>query len=448
MGRSPEKPGVAAGAKFIAASTFGAFFFFFPINDGGAWKIPLGFLTDAITARLRPALDEAAVALVIFSAVATLACKIAGKQRIESAEIDRLFNPDWLWVLLRVLGAATIAAIYWRFGPDWIHSEAVGGVVMNDLAVVLIVLFFVAGLVLPFLTDYGLMEFIGALASRSFRRVFTVPGRSAVDAAASWIGSGTVGVLITLKQYEQGYYSVREAAVIATNFSITSTAFCYVIAKLLNVEHLFIQYYGVVVAASLTCAVILPRLPPLSLKRDDYFGGAPAPGASEEFAAGLSAGYRLAAASAAAAATRGRTMNDAAGNVLDIWFGLLPCVIFIATMALALASYTPLFDYLALPFRSLLELVGLPEARAAAPAMVIGFADMFLPAIVGQSIASEETRFFIAVVTVGQLIYMSEIGILILRSAIPVNFLDLVLIFLLRTLVVLPFAFAGARLVT
>lgn len=63
---------------------------------------------------------------------------------------------------------------------------------------------------------------------------------------------------------------------------------------------------------------------------------------------------------------------------------------------------------------------------------------MFLPSVLGSGIESEMTRFIIACVSVTQLIYMSEVGGLLLGSKIPVTFLDLVLIFLVRTLITLP----------
>ena len=63
---------------------------------------------------------------------------------------------------------------------------------------------------------------------------------------------------------------------------------------------------------------------------------------------------------------------------------------------------------------------------------------MFLPAIIGSSIEAEITRFIIAALSVTQLIYMSEVGGLILGTKIPVTFIDLVIIFLLRTIITLP----------
>ena len=59
-------------------------------------------------------------------------------------------------------------------------------------------------------------------------------------------------------------------------------------------------------------------------------------------------------------------------------------------------------------------------------------ADMFIP------IESDITRFVIAAMSVTQLIYMSEVGALLLGSKIPVKLWELFVIFLLRTLVTLP----------
>lgn len=41
------------------------------------------------------------------------------------------------------------------------------------------------------------------------RPLFTLPGRSTVDNLASFIGDGTVGVLITSRQYERARYTLE-----------------------------------------------------------------------------------------------------------------------------------------------------------------------------------------------------------------------------------------------
>ena len=49
--------------------------------------------------------------------------------------------------------------------------------------------------------EYGLLELLGPIFRPIMRPLFTLPGRSTVDNLASFIGDGTVGVLITSRQY-------------------------------------------------------------------------------------------------------------------------------------------------------------------------------------------------------------------------------------------------------
>ncbi len=69
---------------------------------------------------------------------------------------------------------------------------------------------------------------------------------------------------------------------------------------------------------------------------------------------------------------------------------------------------------------------------------------MFIPAVLASTIESDITRFVIAAMSVTQLIYMSEVGALLLGSKIPVKLWELFVIFLLRTLITLP-VIAGWR---
>ena len=114
------------------------------------------------------------------------------------------------------------------------------------------------------------MELVGIALSPVFRRLFRLPGRSCVDALASWMTAATVGVLITSQQYEKGFYSQREAATIATNFSVVSLPFCVVIAEFVQLAHVFVPFYLTVCCAGLITAVVMPRIPPLSEIPDQY----------------------------------------------------------------------------------------------------------------------------------------------------------------------------------
>ena len=344
------------------------------------------------------------------------------------------------WLGLRALGAAFALMTLLQWGPGFLIHGDTGGVMLNDLLPILVTFFFFALLLLPFLVEFGFMEFVGTLLRRPFRWLFHLPGRSAIDASASWMGSGTVGVLITYQQFERGYYSRREAAVIATTFSVVSIPFCLVIASFLGLGRMFVPFYATVVVAGFVAAIVVPRLPPLSRKPDTYHEGV-GPRIVEEAPRekGLLAhAVEMGAVRAASAPGPRILVRGTAVNLADIFFGLFPLVMVLGTLAMATAEFTPVFQWLAWPLVPVLELLRLPEAGAAAPAMLVGFADMFLPAVLLSGVESELTRFVIGTLSLVQLIYLSEVGAIILRSPIPLNLWELAVIFVLRTGVALP----------
>ena len=122
----------------------------------------------------------------------------------------------------------------------------------------------------------------------------------------------------------------------------------------------------------------------------------------------------------------------------EMWFGTLPVILAIGTIALIIAEFTPVFRILGIPFIPVYQLLQLPEAELASQTVIVGFADMFLPSVIASSIESEITRFVVAATSVTQLIYMSEIGSIIMGSKIPVSLPKLFIIFVERTVVTLP----------
>ncbi len=135
-------------------------------------------------------------------------------------------------------------------------------------------------------------------------------------------------------------------------------------------------------------------------------------------------------------------------NALDMWIGVMPVVMSFGTIALILSNYTPIFEILGKPFIPLLNLIQLPEAVSASKTMLVGFTDMFVPSIIAsKEISSELTRFVVATVSVTQLIYMSEVGALIVGTRIPVRVWELFVIFLERTIISIMLATLIARFV-
>lgn len=437
----------ATWIKFIAGSSVGALCFLFPVKDDGVVTIPIALFSNKLTDYLGELLPPIVIAIVTISAVLSSWFSLRNSStQLTPGSLRNIFTVSRSWLILRILGCVTALLIFLEIGPEFVWSAATGHIVLYDLATAIVTIFIFAAAILPLLTDYGLMELVGTLLSRIFKRAFRLPGRSCIDALASWMSAAPVGVLITSQQFEKGNYSGREAAVIATNFSIVSLPFCVIVAQFVGLSHLFVEYYLTVVAAGLIAALITPRIPPLS-RISDFYSEAGKQLNEELLADGglWKSGLTAALRKAEQAPGLKQWSRSAIHNLFDIWFGLMPPLVGIGTLGLVIAEFTPLFTWLSYPLIPLLEIMGLPEAAAAAPAFLVGFAEMFLPAVLASNIESEMTKFVVISVSISQLIYMSEVGVLIMKTRIPLNFGRLVQIFLIRTAITLPIAIIAAR---
>lgn len=435
---------------FILPSFLGILLFLVPISSDENVTIPVAFLANQLKGLLGDIAPTITVILIAISAIGSLFIIVFKPvAMIQNRFINQLFNVSIFWFITRLLGLIFAIFTVFSWGPEWISSEYTGGLLMYDLIPILLTTFLFAGIFLPLLLNFGLLEFLGALLIKVMRPIFTLPGRSSLDCLASWVGDGTIGVLLTTKQYEEGYYTKREAAVVATTFSVVSITFSIVIIEYLELGHYFAEYYFTIILAGFIAAVIMPRIPPLSKKADTGYEKANLK-VEHTISTGTSIfkwGLNQAVAKAKSNKKASTTIIQGVQNVFDMWIGVLPIVMAIGTVALIIAEHTPVFSILGKPFEPILLLLQVPEAQVAAQTMVVGFADMFLPAVIGSGIESEMTRFVIACVSVTQLIYMSEIGGLLLGSKLPVNMKDLILIFLLRTLITLPIVALVAHII-
>ncbi len=426
----------------LIPSLLGVFLFMTPIPADKGLTIPVAVMANQLKASLGPLMPYVLATIILSSALATLVVKAVKPSRIaQDSFLGKLLSPGWGWVLVRLLGAVYLALVLSGAGPAFITSSSTGALVLNDLLPVLLCVFVFAGLLLPLLLNFGLLEFIGTLMTKIMRPIFRLPGRSAVDCIASWIGDGSVGILLTSKQYEGGFYTAREAAVIGTTFSAVSVTFCIVVLGQVRLEHMFLPFYAAICTAGLVAAIILPYLPPLRNKPDTYIDGfdhmrAEGGQFTQASVFGRAIAHGLHRASQASGVKA--TLQEGLHAVVDMLFGVLPVIMAVGTTALIIAEYTPVFSILGAPFVPLLELLQIPYAEQASKSIMVGFADMFVPSILVTEVPSEMTRFVIAALSVTQLIYMSEVGALLLGSKIPVTLADLFLLFVLRTLITLP----------
>lgn len=436
---------------FVIPSLLGIVLFMTPVKFAGSFTIPIAVFAKSFRELLGGNSALIVTLIVTLSALSSLLVVLFKPTFVTRSKfLSGLFLPSFSWLAVRLLGAIFVLMAFFGQGPEHVLSAGTGGFILGDLLPTLLSVFLFAGLFLPLLTNFGLLEMIGTLMTRIMRPLFNLPGRSAVDCASSWLGDGSVAILMSSKQYEQGFYTEREAAIVGTTFSVVSISFTLVVIAQVGLEHMFIPFYLTVCLAGFVAAIIVPRLPPLCWKKDILITGEQRSAESEKLPEGetlFSHGVKLAIERASRVRSLSDVLKEGLQNAADMVFGVLPVVMAIGTTALIIAEYTPIFTLLGMPFVPLLELLQIPEAVAASETMLVGIADMFIPAVLAANIDNEMTRFVVAAVSVTQLIYMSEVGALLLGSKIPIKIWELLVIFLLRTFVSLPVIAGVAHLI-
>lgn len=427
--------------KFIIPSLLGLFLFLYPLPTEEGFTIPIAYLAGMLEGAIENYLSLIMMIVIILTAIFTISARLGGKSSFKRFPfLQQLFYTTWFWTITRFLAAVFAVMVYFQIGPEFVYNEDTGGMLLDSLLHTLFVTFLFAGLFLPFLTNFGLLEFFGGIMRNVMRPLFRLPGRASVDSLASWVGDATIGVLLTNKQYEEGYYTKREAAIISTTFSVVSITFTLVILQQVGLEHMFLPFYLTILIAGGIAAFIMPRIPPLSRMANTYIDGKERTDDEKipESETAVTFGFKNALKRAEKETSFRTFFVDGGKSILDMWFGVTPVVMAFGTIAVMIAEYTPLFQWLGMPFVPILELMQIPFAHEASETLLIGFADMFLPAILITGVEAEITRFIIAALSVTQLIFMSEVGGLILGTKIPVSFRHLAIIFLIRTAITLP----------
>lgn len=429
--------------KFLIPSTIGIFLFLFPIFKDGAVNIPLGYLIDFFKGIAKPFGMQVIYGVVIASSSMTIIQKLFKLSFIKNSKLFKpVFEVGPITFIIRILALALTLVLLINPGGTFFEmiTNANTGELAMSLMFTIFVTFFITCYAIPLISDYGIMDFTGTVFRGFTYPLFKLPGRSTVDLVTSWIGGNSTGILITIRQYVSGHYNAREATIISTMFSVVSLPFCLVIANTLKVGEYFMPFYGILVLVGVISTIIMVRIPPLSTFSNTTYKDQPYQ--TNEIAPKAENKYKWALKQSIIKARDGGSVKDVlvygTKTYIDLFLSLAPTILTIAIISLVISEYTPIFDWISYPMGHYLNILGVAEAFDAAPATIIGFADMFLPAILGSSIAAAETRFIIGVLSLVQIIYLSEMGAVLIGSKIPVNIKHLALLFLEKTIIALP----------
>lgn len=433
--------------KPLFLSTLGFLFFLFPFDIMGENRIAIAHILSFITKNY---LDEFLVFTEVISWIVLTMTLIFIFFTSRITTLNKVFKASPLNVILRLTGSFLYLMVIHEWFGDYKWSKLLidpntGGVMAGEggLLTTLYVTFFVGLMAMPLLTHFGAVEFIGSLFGKSMKKIFKVPGYAAVDAIASFVGDGTIGILVTDQQYKRGYYTQKEAYIIATNFSIVGIAFATAVAEELGISHIFPQFYASIAIITIIIAAITARCP-LKKFKNTYYQGVQThldqdsmPKSSVKKAIDV-------AVQAASKASLKTALKASLLNVTNTYVGFLPVIMTVGTLGLVLAEHTPLFEILSFPFQYLYTWMGFASASVSsmAPASIAGLADMYLPALFMVDVASEQARFFIGTLSFTQLVFLSETGMILVKTSIGITLWDVIKIFFYRTLLSIPLLWA------
>ncbi|MFB5088199.1 YjiH family protein [Psychrobacillus sp. PGGUH221] len=418
--------------KFFFFSTIGIFMFFIPININDKNSIPLDHLVTWIRSFSNTANAYYAMILVVLGAAYPFYKKTWRKSKVEMVLSG-----------FKVLGAIAAFLVLFEIGPAWLMAEDMGPYWYYSLLIPIGVLVPIGAIFLAMLVGYGLLEFIGIFMQPIIRPIWRTPGRSAIDAVASFVGSYSIGLLITNRIYKEGKYTKKEAVIIATGFSTVSATFMIVVANTLDLMHIWNLYFWLTFLVTFVVTAITVRIWPINKMSDEYYTEE---GYPEEIIKENRVKYAWEQAMLTAH-NAPKLKTNIYENVKDglvMAMGILPSIMSIGLFGLILANYTPVFDFLGYIFYPLTWILQIPEPLLAAKAAAINLIDMFLPSLVVLE-ASLETRFIIGSLSISTILFFSALIPCILSTEIPIKMTHILAIWFWRTIltliIVTPLAF-------
>jgi nucleoside recognition membrane protein YjiH len=429
--------------KFVFLSIFGFIFFLMPFNINGENKIAISHIVNFVTGNM---LDSFIGFTVICAWVVLIATVLFTFYSSKNEYVNSVFKASSLNVILRIVGSF----LYLMVVNNWFQKYEFAGMILDGntgglmagsggLLTTLYITFFVGIIALPLLTHFGIVEFIGILLGPIVTKLFRVPGYSTIDAIASFVGDGTIGIVVTDNQYQRGYYNRREAYIIATSFSIVGIAFASAVAEELGFGHIFPIFYGCIALVTVILAFITSRMSLKKFPSTYYEGITPSIIETPKDKTIFEYSYESAIKQAGDAKIYEVTIQSLK-NIVNIYVGFLPIIMAVGTLSLVVAEYTPFFSIISAPLVYFYTWIGYSNevATVMAPASVAGFADMYLPALFIGTSVSEASRFFIGVLAFTQLVFMSETGMILVKSKIGLSFWDVTKVFLFRTVMSFP----------
>ncbi|MFV0498574.1 MAG: YjiH family protein [Bacilli bacterium] len=421
---------------FIFFSVLGLFLFFVPITINDSNTIVVDHLTTFIINFMGNGVNY----YVILVIIAGIAYTIYTKSYLSNLTAK-------IMLVFKILGLICAIVFVTNIGPSSIMAPSMLPFLFEKLALSLSIIIPLGGMLLCFITGYGLMEFIGVFARPFMRPVFKTPGTSAIDAVASFVGSYSIGLLITNDQYENNKYTKKEAALIATGFSTVSATFMVIVAKTLDLMGMWTLYFTVTLFITFVVTAITVRLYPLSKIDNTYIDESDAVDDKIEgnlFKNAWNEGLKASSNSKPIAVNLFTSLKS--GFIMGA--SVVPTVLSIGLLGLLLSEYTPIFDFMGYLFFPFTKLLQFSNPLLVAKASAVSIAEMFLPALLIGDTADFITRFSVGVLCVSEILFLSASIPCILSTKIPIKLKDIFVIWYIRVVLTLVLVVPVAYLIS
>lgn len=409
-------------ALFIFYSLFGIFMFFVPITIAGAKSIPIDHITSLVKK-----LPNYNLVFGVFMVLAGIAYAIKTKSW-QKSKLHSVFFAIKLVALVFVFMYLT------HKGPARIFDKDMLPLIWNGIMVSVATIVPIGSVFLAFLTGFGLMEFIGVFMEPVMRPVFKTPGRSAVDAVASFVGSYSLALLITNRVYLEDTYTKKEAAIIATGFSTVSATFMIIVAKTLDLLDYWLAYFWITLFVTFIVTAITARIFPLNKKSQEYYSGkeyVPEEKKKVTFSEAIEAGMEAYKNSGSLASVVKDNFIDGFKMALNI----APSLLGVGMIGLLLAEYTPIFDIIGYIFYPFTLITRVEQPLMVAQALGMSIAEMLLPApVVANAGLGLIAKMLVAVVSVSEILFFSASIPVMMGTEIPLKFSDYIIIWIERVI--------------
>ncbi len=426
--------------KFIGGTLLGILLVLIPFNFNGTVDTVLFYYLKQFIRAYQSPLRFIIMILMCISAIVALYDFIAKPDWIRNNKIlKNIFSTSLFYIVNRFLGALICVLVYFNIGPNFLISADTGESMFSlatQLSILVPCMLFLQTLIL----ECGAMEFIGELIGFIVKPIFKVSEMGAVSIISAWVGPGNAAILGTRDLFEEGYYTVKEAAIIGSQFSTSSVGWIVLVSSVFGIMDHFGTLFLVITLVGIIVAMVGVRIPPISKYPNTYMNNSeisPLQVTQNESQSKIA--YAFDRALQRADKVTLKTFSSKINNMLFYVIWLQPIIVCWGTLALIVSIYTPLLQWISYPIELILSIANISEPAASASAIMSGFADNYLPVILGKDIASVASRFIIAAMSILQIVFMSEIASLLTSTQVIKNFKDVLLVFIIRTFVALPF---------